>query len=123
MRADDIFSRRGLEARLWAAGIILGDLKEAAEAARAGNPRIRRIFTAFGSDLGEFLDPFVLKFRAQVVLVLGQIAGAFDLFGPALYKALSKPALPGERGADAALLGAADLLFYPVAPSGAQETT
>jgi hypothetical protein len=53
-----------------------------------------------------------VAFAAEAVLVLGRIAGAMDLFGPSLRQALSLPALPGERGPEAALLGAADLLFY-----------
>jgi spore maturation protein SpmB len=53
-----------------------------------------------------------VAFRAEAVLVLGRIAGAMDLFGPFLRQVLSVPALPGERGPEAALLGAADLLFF-----------
>jgi hypothetical protein len=43
--------------------------------------------------------------------VLGRIAGALDLFGPPLQQALVVPLLPAERGAEAALLGAAELVF------------
>jgi glucokinase len=112
IRADDTFSRRGLEARLRAAGITELSVKDAAVAARAGDVTARQIFEAFGADLGAFLNSFAAAFAAEAVLVLGQIAGAIDLFGPPLRQALSVPALPGERGPDAALLGAADLLFF-----------
>jgi glucokinase len=112
LRADDAFSRRGLEARLRAAGITELSVKDAAVAARAGDVTVRQVFESFGADLGMFLDSFAVAFAAEAVLVLGRIAGAIDLFGPPLHQALSVPALPGERGPDAALLGAADLLFF-----------
>lgn len=112
LRADDAFSRRGLEARLRAASVAGIDVKQAAADARAGDVTARQVFEAFGADLGAFLNSFAAAFAAEAVLVLGQIAGAIDLFGPPLRQALSVPALAGERGPDAALLGAADLLFF-----------
>ena len=112
LRADDVFSRRGLEARLQVAGVTERNVKAAATAARAGDIGARQVFNTFGADLGSFLNLHVVAFAAEAVLVLGRIAGAFDLFGPSLCQALSVPALPGGRGADAALLGAADLLFF-----------
>jgi glucokinase len=112
LRADDLFSRRGLEARLRAADVTERNVKDAAAAARAGDVGARQVFEAFGADLGIFLNSFALAFAAEAVLVLGRIAGAMDLFGPSLCQALSVPALPGKRGSEAALLGAADLLFY-----------
>jgi glucokinase len=112
IRADDTFSRRGFEARLRVAGVTELSVKDAAVAARAGDVTARQVFESFGADLGMFLDSFAVAFAAEAVLVLGQIAGAIDLFGPPLPQALSVPALPGERGPDAALLGAADLLFF-----------
>lgn len=112
LRADDVFSSRGLESRLRSAGVTERAVKDAAAAARAGDIGARHVFEAFGADLGSFLESHAVPFAAEAVLVLGQIAGAMDLFGPSLHQALSVPALPGERGPDAALLGAADLLFY-----------
>jgi glucokinase len=112
LRADDVFSRRGLEFRLRAAGVTEHNVKAAAAAARAGDIDARQVFETFGADLGSFLNSHAVAFAAEAVLVLGQIAGAFDLFGLPLRQALSVPALRGERGPDAALLGAADLLFF-----------
>jgi glucokinase len=110
LRADDVFSSRGLEARLRSIGTAERNAKDAAAAARAGDAASRQVFDGFGADLGSFLNPHAEAFAAEAVLVLGQIAGAIDLFGPPLRQALSVPALPGERGPEAALLGAADLL-------------
>ena len=112
LRADDIFSSRGLESRLRSAGVREHNVKAAAAVARAGDRAARQVFEAFGADLGSFLDPHAVAFAAEAVLVLGQIAGAMDLFGPPLLQTLSVPALPGEHGPDAALLGAADLLLF-----------
>jgi len=112
IRADDVFSRRGLAARLRAASITELKVKEAMEAARAGDITARQVFEAFGADLGTFLNSFAVAFAAEAVLVLGRIASAIDLFGSPLRQALSVSALPGERGPAAALLGAADLLFF-----------
>jgi len=112
IRADDVFSRRGLEFRLQAAGITESNVKAAAAAVRAGDAGARQVFEAFGADFGSFLNSHAVPFAAEAVLVLGRIAGAMDLFGPSLRQALSVPALPGKRGSEAALLGAADLLFY-----------
>ena len=111
LRADDVFSSRGLEARLQAASVTECNVKDAAAAARAGDPAARQVFERFGADLGSFLNSHAVAFAAEAILVLGRIAGAMDLFGPSLRQALSVPALSGERGPDAALLGAADLLL------------
>ena len=109
--ADDVFSRRGLAHRLQAAGSTILEAKDAAIAAREGDTTIRQVFEIFGTDLGDFLEPFAASFQAEAVLILGGIAGAFDLFGPALNQTLSVPALPGQCGPEAALLGAAEMLF------------
>lgn len=110
-RADDVFSRRGLESRLRAAGAEVSDLRMAAALARAGDTTICHVFSAFGADMGAFLGPFATAFGAEAVLVLGGIAAAFDLFGSALAEELAIPVLPGVYGVHAGLIGAAELLF------------
>jgi glucokinase len=117
IRADDCFSRRGLLARLSAAGLAWADIKPAAEAARGGDAAARHVFEAFGADLGEFLNLFAVQFQAEAVLVAGRIAGALDLFRGPMQTALTVPVLAGERGAEAALLGAAELVFNRPADS------
>lgn len=110
-QADDVFSIRGLMARLHAVDEQLSDIRSAAELANGGNVQVHQVFAQWGSDLGTFLRPFALAFHAQVLLTLGGIANAFDCFGPALIGALPIPAVPGELGTNAALAGAAELLF------------
>jgi glucokinase len=122
-RADDCFSRRGLLARLRAAGTSWPDVKPAAAAARAGDESSRRVFEALGTDLGEFLKPFASAFGAEGVLVAGRIAGALDLFGPFVQRALPVPVLAAERGPEAPLLGAAELFFDRPVDHASQERT
>jgi len=110
VRADDYFSLRGLVGQLRAAGDVPIDPETAAEATRRDAGAGGEVFVIYGAALGRFLAPFVAGFGAEAVIVLGGIAGAFDLFGPSLRAELSIPALPGSLGADAALLGAARLL-------------
>lgn len=100
-QADDVFSKRGLEARLGGTPVA-----EAAARARGGDASV---FEAWGRDLGCFLAEPLERFGAERLLVLGGIAGAADLFGPALGAALPCPWVAGTRGAEAALLGAAAL--------------
>ena len=111
VQADEVFSTRGIMRRLRAAGVVVGDVKMASEAARAGNQHACTAFTDFGRDLGEFLGPYADAFHAQAILVMGGIANAFDLFQPALQKGLAVPAITGALGPHAALLGAADLML------------
>lgn len=110
VRADDFFSIRGLETQLHEAGGLPTNPKAADELARQGDASSRAVFCAFGENLGAFLRPFTADFRAEVIVVLGGIAEAFDLFGPALGASVRIPVAPGRRGADAAMLGAAELL-------------
>jgi len=109
--ADEVFSTRGLLARLRAIGAMHDSIESFAEDARRGDNRIRQGFAQFGRDLGEFLTSPAAEFGAEAILVLGGIAGAIDLFGPALTDRLSVSVLAGQLGASAPLLGAAELLF------------
>jgi glucokinase len=109
--ADDLFSARGLRARLQATDPAIDNLANAAAAALAGDTRLSAGFAAFGSDLGAFLAPYVRDFGAEIVLVLGGIARSLGLFQSNLASMLPVPVLAGALGTDAALLGAADLLL------------
>jgi glucokinase len=108
-RADDVFSIRGVKRALAAAGFDDLDIAIAAERAAKGNAVLRQVFSEFGADLGAFLAPWARSFAADLVLIQGGIAGAFDLFAGPLQAALPVPARCGEMGALAALLGAAAL--------------
>jgi glucokinase len=111
IKADDVFSTRGLQARMVEMGIDGMDIYEAAEHARRGNMKLQNLFLQFGKDLGEFLRPFVQDFSAEALLVLGGIAKALDIFQPTLQGLLQIPMLGGKLGNKAALFGAANLFF------------
>ena len=94
--ADDAFSDRGLRARLGGA-----------DPASARDDDARRAIAAFGADLGAFLAPWTEALRADVVVVTGGIAAAYELFGPALEAALPVAARTGDLAVAAGLIGAA----------------
>jgi glucokinase len=111
--ADTLFSTRGLQRRLHAATGLESTLEEHAAATRAGNLPARHAFAAFGRELGHFLAPYARDFAADLVLVLGGICGAYDLFGASLVAALPVPAARGALGRAAALLGVSLLFVSP----------
>jgi glucokinase len=109
--ADEIFSSRGILAALAHAGVAAEDVKCAAETARNGDREAQDVFSAFGHDLGTFLTPFVESFQPDVVMLLGGITGAIDLFWKPLEHLLPVPVITSNLGIAAPLLGAADILF------------
>src|SRR5687768_4609323 len=108
-RADDVFSTRGLLARLRKRGIHATDIASALQKGDKDSNALEASFASFGSDLGMFLNPFVADFRADGVLVTGGISEVWNRFAPSLIGPLSVPVLRGALGSRAALLGAADL--------------
>ena len=106
-RADEVFSTRGLLARLREHGIHEVDIASAVQ--NQENDALEQAFASFGTDLVTFLHPFVTGFRAQAVLVTGGIAESWERFAPSLSRSLPVPVLKGTLGKRAALLGAAAL--------------
>ena len=109
-RADDVFSTRGLLARLRERGIHAVDIASALQKGNEDSKALEESFASFGADLGLFLSPFVADFRADCVLVTGGISEAWNRFAPTLIQSLSVPVLRGKLGNQAALLGAAALI-------------
>lgn len=110
-RADDVFSTRGLLARLRERGIHADDVASALRSSEKDPHALAQAFASFGSDLGAFLRTFVSEFGADAVLVTGGITEAWEHFAPSLRGALPVPVLKGTLGSRAALLGAAALYF------------
>ena len=110
-RADDVFSTRGLLARLREHGIHAIDIASAIHSPEHDSHALAQVFVSFGADLGAFLMPFVSDFHADAVLVTGGIAEAWDHFSSSLSRSLSIPVLKGTLGRRAALFGAAALYF------------
>jgi glucokinase len=115
--ADDVFSTRGLLARLQERGIYATDIASALQVADEDSNVLADSFASFGADLCTFLKPFAANFRADAVLISGGIAEAWDRFAPSLIKSLSVPVLRGTLGNSAALLGAAAIYFKMTPPS------
>ncbi len=110
--ADEYFTTRWFVKHYGeVSGREVSGAKEVAEAARAGETTAQGVFDQYGRGMGEFLGPWLAKFEADTVVLGGNIAGAHDLFGPAL-----ETACPGVRfkvsslGENAAMIGAARLL-------------
>jgi glucokinase len=106
-RADDVFSTRGLIARLRARGIHATDIASALHF--SGSNALTDVFNTFGADLGTFLKPFASKFHAEAVLVTGGISEAWERIFPSLSHSLSIPVWKGTLGRHAPLLGSAAL--------------
>lgn len=88
--ADDVFSTRWFCRRY--REITGSEVKGAKDIADMGpeSTIARTIFTEFGSRLGEFIFPVEQRFRADAIVVGGNIARAYDLFAPALTATLKR---------------------------------
>jgi glucokinase len=113
--ADDYFSTRWFIKRYKSlTGNGIGGVREIAEMA-ANNSRILDFFIEFGDNMGLFLAPWLKKFRAEIVVVGGNISQAYNLFGDVFEKRLKTEGCTCEVALsklkeDAALLGSAYLL-------------
>jgi glucokinase len=84
--ADDYFSTRGLLNRYFEkTGVRLSGVKELAEKAPQ-DALAEEIFCDFGTKLGIFLHPWVRKFNVETLVIGGNIAKSFHLFGESLTK-------------------------------------
>jgi glucokinase len=113
--ADDYFSTRGLLGRYKKlTGKELSGVKELATLA-SSDKTVIDLFTDFGENAGLFLAPWLIKFRAEILVVGGNISHAYNLFGDVFENRLRtegcncKVAISTLKE-DAALLGSAYLL-------------
>ena len=113
--ADDYFSTRwfiGRYAKL--TGRELTGVKELAEL--AGTDKIvKDLFAEFGTKLGVFLAPWLKKFRAETLVVGGNISHAYKHFGEIFEESLKNEGVAckvalSELKEDAAFIGSAYLL-------------
>jgi glucokinase len=113
--ADDYFSTRGLLYRYKKlTGIELCGVKELAELAESDKAVID-LFTDFGDNAGIFLAPWLKKFKAEILVIGGNISHAYNLFGDVFENRLRKEdcfceVAISKLKEDAALLGSAYLL-------------
>ena len=89
--------------------------REAAER-HAEDPAARRLFDEYGERLAAFAAPVAERFRADMLVLGGNISRAYPLFGPAMERRLEadghriRIGLPA-RPDHAALIGAASLFI------------
>jgi predicted NBD/HSP70 family sugar kinase/mannose-6-phosphate isomerase class I len=80
--ADEYFSSRWiLNEYQRITGKALNSVKEMVE---AGSPEAFSVMRQFGENLGRFLLPWLKKFQCDELVIGGNIAKAFSLFGPSL---------------------------------------
>lgn len=70
------------------------DVYDLAIAARRGVSAANLVWQLYGQRLGEMLRPYVAEFRPARLILGGQIAGTYDLFGEALSEALLPEVIP-----------------------------
>ena len=113
--ADDYFSTRWFTGEYRkSTGKEIKGVRELAGMA-AHDPAAAELFNDFGKRLALFLSPWLKSFRAEMLVIGGNISNAYNLFGPALEEHLKKEncscrvALSSLKE-DAAILGSACLL-------------
>lgn len=95
-------------------GIMARGVQEIAEMSHTDDFALS-LFREYGTNMGEFLAPWIKKFDAEVVVIGGNITGAFHLFGNFLITAIkrSDPEVEivlSDLKENAAVLGGAHLL-------------
>ena len=89
-------------------------VKELAEKSASDQIAIN-LFLEFGDNLAVFLAPWLIKFRAEIVVIGGNISHAYNLFGDMFEKRLKQEGCNcrvalSELKEDSARLGAAFLM-------------
>lgn len=86
---DDYFSTRWICQRYKEmTGIELPGVKEIIE--NSSKDITSDLFKLFGENLGEFISPWLQKFNAEMLVIGGNISGAYPLFGEALKRSFNK---------------------------------
>lgn len=113
--ADDYFSTRWfIKEYFLRTGIQVSGVKQIAQSA-SEDGLARKIFEDFGLDLGRFMAPLLLNFKADCLVIGGNISGAYPLFGPCFENTLKEQDISvkvviSELMENAAMAGSARLL-------------
>jgi glucokinase len=107
---EDVISARGILAAYDVKGP--GGVEKIARRAGQGEAPALAVFHSFGSALGEFLRPWLQRFRPGCLLFGGSLARAWDLFAEGFFEKCPEArslerCSPAEHLEDAPLLGAA----------------
>jgi glucokinase len=114
--ADDYFSTRWyIKSYATKTGNSLSGVREIAELASKRDNNAISLFNEFGNNLGKFLGTWINSFGAEVIVIGGNMTGAYNLFGPSLQSAFEKQKINvkvqlSELKEDAAIIGSARLL-------------
>ena len=110
---DNVFSTRGVIARLVAAGAAADvTVAEGCRLAKEGDEALRAAWAEWGADLGALVARSGVD--APAVVLLGGICGGWDLFGDAMKAAVGPNvtvALGSRPSGESACLGVAELIF------------
>jgi glucokinase len=112
--ADESFSTRWFASSYKnATGKEISGVRELAEIAKT-DVRAQELFTEYGSNMGTFLAPWLNRFKAEVLVIGGNISNAYDLFGDVFEEQLKREKCIcsvelSDLKEDAALLGSAYL--------------
>lgn len=118
--ADDYFSTRWfLQEYKTITGKNISGVKPLSEMS-ASDKAVAKLFALFGKNLGTFLSPWIKQFDAECLVIGGNIANSFSLFGNELKsvfagKGIHPEICISELGESAQLIGSAQLcsnIFY-----------
>jgi glucokinase len=113
--ADDYFSTRwftrNYEVRT---GKAVSGVKDIADVYHTDSVS-KALFEEYGSNMGSFLAPWIKKFDGKVIVMGGNVTGAYHIFGESLRNALAEQGLNvgvliSDLKEDAAIIGSARLL-------------
>jgi glucokinase len=89
--ADDYFSTRWYIKRYRElTGETISGAKELEIKTASGNSVAKAVFEEYGSNMGEFFSPWLKKFGANILVIGGNIAKGYKLFGPAFENKLKE---------------------------------
>jgi len=113
--SDDYFSTRWCIDRYHQLSSEL--MKGVKEIAAANNAHSRTVFNEFGSNMADFMIPFIEKFQPEIIVMGGNISKASKLFLPSFNRELQKNGLGldyeiSNLMEDAAIIGSSRL-FEP----------
>ncbi len=113
--ADDYFSTRWLVSEFQdRTGLVCKGVKEIYEKCKQMT-EAKGLMEEFGQELGKFLVPLLTRFEADCLIIGGNIAGAYPIFGPSLEATLhlqnkEMAIVISEMMESAAMVGSARLL-------------
>jgi glucokinase len=112
--ADESFSTRWfISSYKTISGKEVSGVRELAELAKS-DKKVHDLFIEYGNNMGIFLAPWLNRFRAEVLVIGGNISNAYNLFGDVFEKRLKSEKCNcrvdlSDLKEDAALLGSAYL--------------